>query len=101
MIFAGKIPHVTTYCFTQKDISSYVNKLYMFSSTQCRCGTDWGLHHAKHRAGADALRGCGGHLPNGQNAENATASNGANRGESLELLFYCRSSCLLAHWLAI
>lgn len=85
MIFAENISHVTTLFDT--DIGSYINKLYMFSSTQCRCGTDRGLHHAKHRAGANALRRCGGHLPNSQNVENATASNGANRGESLQLLF--------------
>lgn len=55
--------------------------LLLFSMMQCWCGADRSLHHTQYRAGADALRGRGGYLPDGQNAENPAASHGADRGE--------------------
>lgn len=55
--------------------------MFLFSMMQCWRGSDRSLHHAQYRAGADALRGRGGHLPDGQNAKNPAASHGADRGE--------------------
>lgn len=42
---------------------------------------DWRVHHAQYSPGEDALRGGGGHLPDGQDAEDTAASHGADRGE--------------------
>ena len=39
------------------------------------------VHHTQHRAGEDALRGGGGHVPDGEDLEDAAASHGADRGE--------------------
>lgn len=43
---------------------------------------DWRLHHAQHRAGEDALRRCGGHLPDGEDVANPAAGDGPDRGEA-------------------
>lgn len=39
------------------------------------------VHHAQHRAGEDALRGGGGHVPDGEDLADAAAGHGADRGE--------------------
>lgn len=49
---------------------------------QRRCGQDRRLHHAQHRAGADAVRRRGGHLPDGEDAADPEASHGADGGEA-------------------
>lgn len=59
--------HVNCHCF-----------MFLRSMMQCWCGPDRSVHHTQYRAGADALRGSGGHLPDGQNAENPAASHGAD-----------------------
>lgn len=39
------------------------------------------VHHTQHCAGEDALRGRGGHVPDGEDLADAAASHGADRGE--------------------
>lgn len=39
------------------------------------------VHHTEHRAGEDALRGGGGHVPDGEDFADAAAGHGADRGE--------------------
>nr|KAF6481670.1 protein tyrosine phosphatase receptor type S [Molossus molossus] len=53
---------------------------------QCRRGQDWRLHHAQHRPGADAVRGRGGHLPDGEDAADPAAGHGADGGRVPALL---------------
>ena len=48
---------------------------------QCRGGPDRGLHHPEHCAGEDAVRGRGGHLPDGEDAADAEARHGADGGK--------------------
>ena len=47
---------------------------------QCGRRPDRSVHHAEHRAGAHALRGRRRHVPDGQDAENAAARDGSDRG---------------------
>lgn len=61
--------------------------------SQCGGGQDGGLHHSQYSFGADALRRCGRHLPDSQNAANTTAGNGADGGTVLAHRNHCHVNC--------
>jgi len=61
---------------------------------QCWSGADRRVHHPQHRAGADAVRGGGRHVPDREDATDTAASHGADRGNQRHSCFSHRSDCV-------
>lgn len=57
----------------------FVNSVLPLGQRWCR--SDRSFHHPQHRLGANEIRGRGGHLSDGEDAEDTETSYGADGGE--------------------